>query len=84
MNRRHNTTPWIMHEHRNAIRRAHRHRYTGLIGHQGVPPAGELIRLGEWTIHHQGICPMYLIDGQQPTTTLHPRLTSRHSYIECQ
>jgi len=75
---------WVMHEYGDTIRRAHRHRHAWLIGHQRVPPAGELIRFSEWTIHHQGIGPMHLLDGQQPTTPLRHGLTSRHSYIECQ
>src|SRR6185295_13028863 len=32
----------------------------------------------------QGIGPMHLLDGQQPTTPLRPGLTNGHSYIECQ
>ena len=41
MNRRDDTPAWVMHEHGDTIRRAHRHRHAGLIGHQRVPPAGE-------------------------------------------
>src|SRR6185295_15425518 len=73
-----------MYEYRDTIRRAYGHGDTGLVGDQCVPPPGELIRLAEWTVHHQGIRPMHLLDRQQPTTPLRPRLANRHSDIECQ
>src|SRR6185295_14204234 len=73
-----------MYEHRDTIRRAYGDSDTGLVGHQCVPPTGELIRLAEWTVHNQGIRPMHLLDGQQPTMPLRPRLASRHSDIKCQ
>src|ERR1041384_406560 len=84
MNRRHNTPAWIMHEHRDAIRCAYGHSDAGLVSHQCVPPSGELIRLAEWTVHHQGIRPMHLLDGQQPTPSLRSRLANRYSHIKCQ
>src|ERR1041384_509412 len=73
-----------MHEYRDTIRRAYGHGDTVLVGHQSIPPAGELIRLAKWTVQHQGIRSMHLLDGQQPTMPLRPRLASRHSDIECQ